>query len=119
MQGTQFMVPIYSVMRNPQNFEQPNEFIPERFEKEYPFYAYLPFMHGARSCIGTFGAILAIVLSQLHIGYEISPNCFAEVQRSLEKCLDFSNAFSFLSHAIKMCLTRPVQNALSIGGQCL
>ena len=48
--------------RNPEVFESPLEFIPERFapwaENKVPTYSYFPFSLGPRSCIGkTFAQV--------------------------------------------------------------
>ncbi|MCI4671136.1 MAG: cytochrome P450 [Bacteroidia bacterium] len=47
---------IYGLHRNPEYWERPDEFDPERFspekEKERPTYAYIPFGGGPRLCIG-------------------------------------------------------------------
>lgn len=39
---------------NPEYFENPEEFIPERWLKEskYPTYAFTPFSAGPRNCLG-------------------------------------------------------------------
>ncbi|XP_048756033.2 cytochrome P450 3A6-like [Ostrea edulis] len=54
--GTDISFPIYSIHRDPKYWENPTKFDPDRFspenkEKRHP-YAYLPFGHGPRSCIG-------------------------------------------------------------------
>lgn len=54
--GTDISFPIYSIHRDPRFWETPIKFDPERFTSEnkarrHP-YAYLPFGHGPRSCIG-------------------------------------------------------------------
>ena len=53
---------IYSVHRHPDIWEQPNAFIPERWDDasidEIPKYAYLPFSGGPRICIGSSFAVM-------------------------------------------------------------
>jgi cytochrome P450 len=52
----------YVVHRNPQYFDEPEQFIPERFagnlEKRLPRYAYFPFGGGPRICIGQAFAMM-------------------------------------------------------------
>lgn len=52
--------------RDPRYFEQPNEFIPERwteeFTKQLPRYAYFPFGGGPRQCIGNSFALMEATL---------------------------------------------------------
>ena len=42
----------YAMSRNSDNFDSPQEFCPERWEKQRNSFASLPFGHGARKCIG-------------------------------------------------------------------
>ncbi|EDW01979.1 GH21738 [Drosophila grimshawi] len=62
--GTQIIVHIFDIHRNPLYFEEPNEFIPERFLPEnstqrHPF-AFIPFSAGRRNCIGQKFAMLEV-----------------------------------------------------------
>lgn len=54
--GSSATIVIYSAHRNPEIWEDPNTFIPERWADEsindIPKYAYLPFAGGPRVCIG-------------------------------------------------------------------
>lgn len=56
--GCQMFVPIYAFHHDPEYFPEPEEFRPERFSEEnrknIPQYAYMPFGHGPRVCIGEF-----------------------------------------------------------------
>jgi len=58
----------YMIQRSPDIWEDPEAFIPERFEKEIPRYNYFPFAAGPRQCIGDF---FALVEMQMHIAYMI------------------------------------------------
>jgi cytochrome P450 family 4 len=42
---------LYTLFRNPEVFEKPDEFIPERFLKNIPPFAFVPFSAGQRNCI--------------------------------------------------------------------
>lgn len=52
--GTVAFGMIYYLHRHPRVYDQPNDFIPERFQitKERHPYAYVPFSGGSRNCIG-------------------------------------------------------------------
>lgn len=57
--GANIIVSIYSMGRDPNYFEKPLEFIPERFEGEVSVekfnpYKYIPFSAGPRNCIGEY-----------------------------------------------------------------
>lgn len=59
--GTKVWVPIYAIQRDPENYPDPDAFIPERFTSEsmntrHPM-TYLPFGDGPRNCIGARFAV--------------------------------------------------------------
>jgi cytochrome P450 len=58
------MIPSYVVHRDADLWEQPNEFLPDRWQtqrvKELPRFAYFPFGGGPRLCIGDQFALLEI-----------------------------------------------------------
>ncbi len=74
--------------RNPNYFEQPLEFNPERFadgyEKRMPRYAYFPFGGGAHMCIGATFATVQSVLSLATIAqkyrFTLEPNSKVEIE---------------------------------------
>ncbi|TPX34199.1 hypothetical protein SmJEL517_g03106 [Synchytrium microbalum] len=52
--GQEMHTTAYATHMDPRNFENPDEFIPERFENNptYNMYAYVPFGAGPRKCLG-------------------------------------------------------------------
>ena len=54
--GTEIVIPIFSLHRDPEYWEDPEEFIPERFSPENKDKirkgAFLPFGQGPRQCLG-------------------------------------------------------------------
>lgn len=64
--GDMFLLSQYVMHRNAKYFDNPDAFIPERFENGYiktlPAFAYFPFGGGPRVCIGNHFAIMEAVL---------------------------------------------------------
>eukprot|EP00479_Gromia_sphaerica_P009006 TRINITY_DN365_c0_g1_i1.p1 TRINITY_DN365_c0_g1~~TRINITY_DN365_c0_g1_i1.p1 ORF type:complete len:250 (-),score=63.06 TRINITY_DN365_c0_g1_i1:326-1075(-) len=62
--GTQIFMPVPAIHRCAHNWEDPEEFRPERFRKgkRYPFYAWIPFAGGPRNCVGQRFALVETVL---------------------------------------------------------
>ncbi|GFY37958.1 cytochrome P450 3A8 [Trichonephila inaurata madagascariensis] len=62
--GMRAIIPIYSMHYDPDFFQDPESFNPERFmdgyEPKHPQYAYLPFGAGPRNCLGMRFALLEI-----------------------------------------------------------
>lgn len=72
-------VPIVALHYDPDNFEEPHEFRPERFDEEHkheirPF-TYLPFGVGRRSCIGNRMALMEVksLIYQLMLRFRVLP----------------------------------------------
>ncbi|ADH98261.1 cytochrome P450 [Salisediminibacterium selenitireducens] len=75
-EGTVFMMSTYAIHRNPDVFDDPEAFRPDRFagdqEKNLPPFTYIPFGAGSRSCIGYRFAmmetalILAVIAKSYH-----------------------------------------------------
>ncbi|XP_068144474.1 probable cytochrome P450 4p3 [Drosophila tropicalis] len=77
--GAQIIVHIFDIHRNPKYYDQPNEFIPERFLNDstvqrHP-YAFIPFSAGRRNCIGQKYAMteMKTLLTYILKNYEILP----------------------------------------------
>ncbi|GFT13412.1 cytochrome P450 3A28 [Nephila pilipes] len=62
--GMRVTIPIYPMHYDPENFEDPETFNPNRFmdpsEMKHPQYAYLPFGAGPRNCLGMRLALLEL-----------------------------------------------------------
>ncbi|CAG9802064.1 unnamed protein product [Chironomus riparius] len=56
--GTPIIVPVYAMQRNPELFENPTEFNPDRFDNKNSLL--LSFGHGNRSCIGNRMSLIVI-----------------------------------------------------------
>lgn len=71
--GSQLILNIYALHRNPNYWEKPNEFSPLRFldETERHPYAFLPFSVGPHSCIGSHFALVEGILLLATIAQEI------------------------------------------------
>lgn len=77
--GLSFTIPIYAIHHDPDIYEQPDEFRPERFTseeiKKRPNGSFLPFGDGPRNCIGfRFGLIearIALVLLLKHFQFSM------------------------------------------------
>lgn len=102
--GTEFWISPWAMHHNPRYFEAPDEFRPERWEgdlaKRLPKFAYMPFSHGPRGCIGSSFAkmeaklILATVAQRFHL--ELLPGQMVEPGFSMTV---------LPKHGIKMLLT--------------
>ncbi|XP_045494873.1 cytochrome P450 4C1-like isoform X1 [Colias croceus] len=67
--GTECVILIYDLHRRTDQFDEPLEFRPERFQKEPTWhpYAYIPFSAGPRNCIGQKFAMMELKLALLSI----------------------------------------------------
>ncbi|XP_062133620.1 cytochrome P450 4p1-like [Drosophila sulfurigaster albostrigata] len=84
--GTQIMLHVFDIHRNPKHWDSPNEFRPERFFPENStnrhIYSYIPFSAGQRNCIGQKYALLEmktlliVVLKQFKILPLVNPKHF-------------------------------------------
>jgi cytochrome P450 len=73
--GTKIFINIKAVHMDPANWAEPEAFRPERFERDFDPYTFLPFVNGPRNCLGQHLALLEarIVLSLLTQRFELTP----------------------------------------------
>ncbi|KAL1123514.1 hypothetical protein AAG570_002591 [Ranatra chinensis] len=69
--GTTVIIPSYSMQRDPQYFQDPDEFQPERFLDDHnvPSNVYLPFGAGPRVCIGEKPSVCKEYFTSYYINY--------------------------------------------------
>lgn len=64
-EGVKIMIPLQALQNDPQHFDNPTEFRPERFSPDEVAqrhkFVYLPFGDGPRSCIGKFTSLIACI----------------------------------------------------------
>jgi len=69
--GTTVIMPIWSMHHNPEYWEDPEQFKPERWTKENRNkinpYSYMPFSKGPRSCIGNKFSVLEQKIFIIHL----------------------------------------------------
>jgi cytochrome P450 len=77
--GTNILIPMFLMNRDPQLWESPSTFNPDRFEGSTGFFTsprngYFPFGYGSRTCIGNTLAQMegAVFISKLLLKYEIN-----------------------------------------------
>lgn len=102
--GSTFVIPIYAICRNPEYFEDPDQFKPERFldvqtmERKNAF-TYIPFSAGPRNCIGQKFAMYEIksIISKILRNFEVSLSKEGEAHPILtaELILRPENAITF------------------------
>jgi cytochrome P450 len=88
---TQLFAFQWATQRDPRFFDNPNEFIPERWTPEFieqlPKYAYFPFGGGPRLCIGNYFAMMEIILLMATIGrrfeFTLAPDANVELYPAL------------------------------------
>ncbi|XP_051017154.1 cytochrome P450 3A2-like [Acomys russatus] len=90
--GTIVTVPVFALHRDPQYWNDPEEFHPERFSKENREtinpYVFLPFGHGPRSCIGMRFALMNLKLAVVKVLQNFSLQMCEETEVRL-KTLSF------------------------------
>jgi len=83
--GTFVIFPIQSIQTDPDNFENPEKFDPERFLPENKSkmnpYAFMPFGHGPRNCIGMRFALTEVksMLANLVLNFNVEPSEKTEI----------------------------------------
>jgi len=114
--GAELWIVPWVLHRNPRYYDAPDEFRPERWEgdlaKRLPKFAYFPFLHGPRVCIGNAFASMEIKLILATVGqqfqFKLAPNQVVEPK--------FSSTLR-PKHGIKMLVTqRPPAPPLAIPG---
>ncbi|MCC5916175.1 MAG: cytochrome P450 [Cryomorphaceae bacterium] len=70
--GDTFFISSYALHRNPEFWDRPNDFIPERFANEPQKYTYVPFGAGKHTCIGRYLArpMMILALAQFFQKYD-------------------------------------------------
>jgi len=84
---TQIFTFQWATQRDPRFFDQPDEFIPDRwtpgFIEQLPKFAYFPFGGGPRFCIGNYFAMMEMILLMATIGrrykLELAPDAKVEL----------------------------------------
>nr|ACZ97411.2 cytochrome P450 CYP4L17 [Zygaena filipendulae] len=73
---TNVLIDIFNMHRNPEVYEDPLTFKPERFEKEVSLFSWLVFSAGPRNCIGKKYAMmeLKLILSTIVRNFHILPS---------------------------------------------
>jgi len=77
----------WATQRDPRFFDQPDEFIPDRWTPEFveqlPKFAYFPFGGGPRVCIGNYFAMMEMILLMATIGrrykFDLAPDAKVEL----------------------------------------
>ncbi|XP_045472025.1 cytochrome P450 6j1-like isoform X3 [Harmonia axyridis] len=78
------LVPPYGFQKDPKYFDNPEEYIPERFESIKEDMFYMPFGHGPRNCIGRRFGLIAAKLAILQILKEFELHSTDETPVNLE-----------------------------------
>ncbi|GBM46371.1 Cytochrome P450 6B2 [Araneus ventricosus] len=82
--GVRVIVPVYGIHYDPEFFEDPETFNPERFleDPKHPQYAYMPFGAGPRNCLGMRFALLEIkvCLANLLRRFRLKPHSTTKVR---------------------------------------
>ncbi|KAL7042482.1 hypothetical protein ACKWTF_001156 [Chironomus riparius] len=93
---------LYSLLRNPANFEKPDEFNPDRFLENITPFGFIPFSAGQRNCIGQKFAMINIKTTIINIlrNFEIFPG-FIESKIEFHITLKSNGSFIALQKKIK------------------
>ncbi|CAG0888448.1 unnamed protein product [Darwinula stevensoni] len=86
--GVRIAFPIYAIHHNPEFYEDPEEFRPDRFAQSekvlrHPM-IYLPFGHGPRNCIGMRFALTEIKLALCHVLSQLKASRSPQTQVPVE-----------------------------------
>jgi acyl-CoA synthetase (AMP-forming)/AMP-acid ligase II/cytochrome P450/acyl carrier protein len=86
----------YVIQRNPVYWENPSEFLPERFlEKNVPMGAYVPWGSGPRLCAGKWLALFELIIATATIvrNYDLNVTCEGEFELTTFFTLRPKNTF--------------------------
>lgn len=84
-------VPTYTIQRDPRYWDDPTEFVPERWEKLSPDKTpFSPFTRGKYACPGKNLAIMemVMVISRVALAYNIEPPSEAVAEKFMKETLD-------------------------------
>lgn len=73
--GSAVLFNMYTMMRNPSVFSDPNTFYPERFlENDFPIQSFIPYGYGQRKCIGANLAAMIVprFIESLYTNFDIN-----------------------------------------------
>ncbi len=87
---TTFVISNYHIHRDPDQFPEPERFMPERFssefvDKRHP-YAYIPFSAGKRNCIGQRFAMMEMKTVLAHLLKSFEVDCDQKLDTLYYEC---------------------------------
>ncbi|VDC04500.1 unnamed protein product [Peniophora sp. CBMAI 1063] len=113
--GMPVNIHVSGLHHNPRYWENPNEFIPERFLGDYKKDAFLPFSGGPRACIGRrFAeseevAVIIMLVSQYQISVKADPKYAGETREQRKaRLLDVKNGISMTAVSVPLTFKRRV-----------
>ena len=87
--GTEILIPVSAIHRDPEIWEYPEEFIPERFSTEnkgkIKSVTYLPFGTGPRQCLGNIYVKLHVKMAVTHLLRNFNLHNFENLPKIMER----------------------------------